>query len=167
MNMDQAEITRYLLALFEATQGDTSSQASMHDVGAAIGMEKTRPAKQPKNSLPRGWLKSGPCPAASASPGTAWTRPGRPVPWAAAPRPTTPLGADPILTQKDRQTVETILAAVREETAALSPALRQAGSAGPGYQDRRCAPAVAAAQNSRCARTAARHAGSVGKRGPQ
>jgi len=41
MDLDNPEAKAYLFELYTQTQGDTKTQVSMYDVGAAIGLEKT------------------------------------------------------------------------------------------------------------------------------
>lgn len=40
MDLDNPEAKAYLFELYTQTQGDTNAQVSMHDVGAALGLEK-------------------------------------------------------------------------------------------------------------------------------
>lgn len=120
MTIDADKTERYLVALFEGTQGDTTPQISMYEVGSAIGLEKTEAGKVAEELISQGLAE-----IRTLSGGIGITADGVAAARAAgAGGDVAPaiqaLGPGPVLTQTDRQTVAAALDAVRKEIAALS-----------------------------------------------
>ncbi|MFT5697915.1 MAG: hypothetical protein ACI8ZB_000769 [Desulforhopalus sp.] len=57
MNNDEMMSTTYLQELYNTTQGDTETQISMHDVGAAIGMEKADAGRIAEDLMVQGYIE--------------------------------------------------------------------------------------------------------------
>lgn len=54
MDLDTAEAKSFLLELYNMTSGDTSTQASMFDVGAALGLEKAEASAMAEELIVQG-----------------------------------------------------------------------------------------------------------------
>jgi hypothetical protein len=118
--MENEEITAFLLALHHATSGDPNVKKSMHEVGAAIGLDKGRAGKVAEEVISKGWAE-----IKTLSGGIGITAEGVEAALdagAAAPGGNDPsLGAGPLLDAADRQAVERLLAQIKQGVAKLPP----------------------------------------------
>ncbi len=57
MTAGSPEERAYLLELYQRTQDDTSSQVSMFDIGAAVGLDKTQAGKMAEDLIGQGWVE--------------------------------------------------------------------------------------------------------------
>lgn len=122
MSLSQSQATAYLAELYRATSGDPSVQASMYDVGAAIGLDKAVSGK-----LAEELIAAGDVEIRTLSGGIGITAQGIEAAAAevGAPQSTQrQLGSARVLDENDHATVQSALAAVKRvvgSTATATP----------------------------------------------
>lgn len=57
MNSDEMTSTSYLQELYDTTQGDPETQVSMHDIGLAIGLEKSDAGRIAEDLMVQGYIE--------------------------------------------------------------------------------------------------------------
>ena len=112
MSLSQSQATAYLAELYRATSGDPSVQASMYDIGAAIGLDKAVSGK-----LAEELIAAGDVEIRTLSGGIGITAQGIEAAAAdvGAPQSTQrQLGSARVLDENDHATVQSALAAVKQ-----------------------------------------------------
>lgn len=127
MTIENEEIIAFLMELHRVTAGDMSAKASMHAVGAAIGMDKVHAGKVAEELIGKGWVE-----VKTLSGGIGITAEGLEAAVAAgaiSPAGSDPvLGSGPLLDAADRQVVTALLEQIRTAVADLRsdyPALEE------------------------------------------
>lgn len=57
MTSDHVAVHSYLMELYRITQGDLAAQASMFDVGSAMGLNKDEASRLAEDLIGRGWVE--------------------------------------------------------------------------------------------------------------
>ncbi len=127
MTIENEEIIAFLMELHHVTAGDMGAKASMHAVGAAIGMDKVHAGKVAEELIGKGWAE-----VKTLSGGIGITTEGLEA--AVAAGAISPAGGDPVLVSgplldaADRLAVIALLEQIRTAVAALRsdyPALEE------------------------------------------
>ena len=120
MLTDGSEATDYLVQLYKSTSGDPAAQVSMYDVGAAVGMDKTEAGKAAEALIGNGLAE-----VKTLSGGIAITPEGLQAAQVAdgglGNASDLDLGSNPVLDDRGRQSMETLMSEVKQEIAGLSP----------------------------------------------
>ncbi|MDA8139745.1 MAG: hypothetical protein M0036_13935 [Desulfobacteraceae bacterium] len=108
----------FLLELYKMTSGDTNAKRSMHDVGAAIGLDKVQSGKMAEEIIGKGWAE-----IKTLSGGIGITADGIEAAQQAGAAPVgasgLKLSAGPVLSTEDRQTIGKILVDIKQAAAAM------------------------------------------------
>lgn len=114
MDLDTPEARAYLFELYTVTKGDTGAQASMHDVGAALGLEKADAAAMAESLMYQGFAE-----LKTLSGGIGITAQGlealdikvapAPASTAASPGKETSLGRETVLGGQSKKAAETMI----------------------------------------------------------
>jgi len=117
MNSDEITSTSYLQELYNATQGNPETQVSMHDIGLAIGIEKAEAGRVAEELMVTGYIE-----LKTLAGGISITNEGLAslgmVPQPGKNETILQLSSGPVVTDEDRQVVETILSNIKTELAA-------------------------------------------------
>lgn len=119
MNSDQMQTTAYLQELCSNTQGNIDAQASMYDIGLAIGIDKTAAGKLAEELMVQGYVE-----LKTLSGGIGITTEGLSFIGHSGSDNSTQqqalaLSTGPIANDADRKTIETIIKRVQQETTQL------------------------------------------------
>ena len=116
MDICNSEAERFMQTLCQKTEGDCNMQVSMFDIGTAIGLEKRDARKLAEDLIAQGLVE-----IKTLSGGIAITRQGLEMTQPAGDIQLTDdlnLGQGPLLEEKGRKRVETVLVAVKSRIAA-------------------------------------------------
>lgn len=120
MNSDELQTAAYLQELCTSTGGDIEAQASMYDIGASIGIEKDAAGKLAEELMVQGYVE-----LKTLSGGIGITAEGLSFLGVSAGGSSVganrelSLSAGPVANDDDRNVVQTIIARIHEETAAI------------------------------------------------
>lgn len=120
MDIDDLKIKSYLQELHRQTGGDIEIQVSMHDLGAAIGLDKAE-----ASSLAEQLIMQGQVELRTLAGGISITPEGLAVLGISAPPPNSAeselrLGAGPVTDDTDRETVHLLTEEIKNEISGLS-----------------------------------------------
>ena len=112
MSMEDATAKAFLLELYRRTGGDPGAKQSMHDVGAAVGLDKTQAGKTAEALIGLGWAE-----IKTLSGGIGITAEGVQAAQqegGAQAGATLKLGAGPWIEEQDRRALDLILAEIKQ-----------------------------------------------------
>lgn len=114
MNSDEMTSTSYLQELYNATQGNLEKQVSMHDVGQTIGVDKSEASRIAEDLMFQGYIE-----LRTLAGGISITNEGLSslgiTPQSETNETVFKLSSGPVISDDDRQIIETILSNIKNE----------------------------------------------------